>query len=66
MNIDLIITGLTALLIGLVAQVFDKPRSAREMRDVPLGLSESQFKASKWALIIGGSFLTISGLLTEN
>ena len=66
MNIDLIITGLVGLLIGLVAQVIDKPRSAREKRDVPLGLTESQFKASKWGLIVVGVFCIIYGLFIEN
>jgi hypothetical protein len=47
MNIEILITGLVSLLIGLTAHTFDKPRTAREKRDIPLGLSEAQFKASK-------------------
>ncbi len=65
MNIELIITGLIALLIGLLGQVLDKPRSAREKRDVPLGLSESQFKVSKLTLIIVGIICILYGSFGE-
>lgn len=65
MNIELIITGLIALLIGLLGQVLDRPRSAREKRDVPLGLSESQFKVSKLTLIIVGIICILYGSLGE-
>jgi hypothetical protein len=65
MNIEILITGLVSLLIGLTAHTFDNPRTAREKRDIPLGLSEAQFKASKWGLIIVGLLLTIYGLFNE-
>jgi uncharacterized membrane protein HdeD (DUF308 family) len=65
MNIEILITGLVSLLIGLTAHTFDKPRTAREKRDIPLGLSEAQFKASKWGLIIVGVLLIIYGLFNE-
>ncbi|MGE0772046.1 MAG: hypothetical protein AB7K37_10070 [Cyclobacteriaceae bacterium] len=66
MNIDVIIIGLISLLIGLVTYVIDKPRTAKEKRYVPLGLAESQFKASKWALLIGGTFMTLYGLFNQS
>jgi len=66
MNIDIIITGLVSLTIGLIAQLLDKPRSAREKRDIPLGLSEAQFKYSKWTLIIGGALAAIYGLFNAD
>jgi hypothetical protein len=62
MNIDVIITGLVSLAIGLTAQLFDKARSAREKRDIPLGLSEAHFTSSKWILIIVGTLVIIYGL----
>jgi hypothetical protein len=66
MNIDIIITGLVSLLIGLIAQLIDKPRTAREQRDIPLGLSEVEFKVSKWTLLIVGVFAIIYGLFNES
>jgi uncharacterized membrane protein YiaA len=65
MNVDLIITGLVSFLIGLTAQLFDRPRTAREKKDIPMGYTESKFKASKWVLLIVGVFLIIYGLFNE-
>jgi hypothetical protein len=65
MNIDIVITGLVSLLIGLTAHIYDKPRTAREKKEVPLGLTEAHFKTSKWALIIGGLLIVIFGLFNE-
>jgi len=66
MSVDIIIIGLVSLLIGLTAQLLDRPRTAREKRDIPLGLSEAQFKTSKWGLLIVGMFLVIYGLFNES
>ena len=65
MNIESIITGLFSLLAGLVAHVLEKPKSAREKRDIPLGLSEAKFKVAKWTLIVVGTFSIIYGLFNE-
>jgi uncharacterized membrane protein YiaA len=66
MNVDIIITGLVSFLIGLTAQLFDRPRTAREKRDIPLGLTEAQFKVSKWGLLIGGVFFILYGLFNDS
>ena len=65
MNVDIIITGLVALLVGLTAQLFDKPRTAREKKDIPLGYTEAHFKIAKWALLMGGVFFILYGLFNE-
>lgn len=63
MNTKLLLIGLVALLLGLIAQLFDKKRSAREKKEFSSGYTEAQFKYSKWTLIIVGSFMIIYGIL---
>jgi hypothetical protein len=66
MNIYNIIVGLVSLLIGLTCQLIDRPRTAQKKRDIPLGLTEAQFKVSKWTLLGVGVFMTLYGLFDNS
>ena len=66
MNISLIITGLLALLLGLIGLVLDKPRSAREKRDVPMDYTLAKSQWSSWSLLIIGIAMIIYGLFNTD
>lgn len=62
MNIDSILYGLIAFLIGLMAFISDKPRTVKDKRTRKLGTTEGMFKSGYWGLMIGGIISIIMGL----
>ncbi|WP_420577985.1 hypothetical protein [Ekhidna sp.] len=54
MDLEHLLYGLIAFLIGLIAKISDKPRSWKEKKTRPLGLSEARFKGGYWALMLAG------------
>ncbi len=65
MNTNLLLIGLVAFLLGLIAELFDNKRSARVKKDNSIGYTEAQFKYSKWTLIVVGLFMIIYSFLNS-
>jgi glucose uptake protein GlcU len=65
MNVDKLIFGLSALLLGLVGLVIESSKSARENRERGWDLTRTKFVLGIWSLIISGTLLTIFGLLDK-
>ena len=62
MDLDNILYGLIAFLIGIIAFLTDKPRSWREKKAGPMGLSEAQYKSGYWMLMLAGIGLLLAGI----
>ncbi|MEP1070607.1 MAG: hypothetical protein ABJG99_17775 [Crocinitomicaceae bacterium] len=62
MDLDNILFGLIAFLTGLIAFLTDKPRSWREKKAGPIGLSDAQYKSGYWLILISGIGLILYGL----
>jgi hypothetical protein len=63
--INTIITGLVAVVLGLVGFAVDKPLTARQIKNKSWGLTEAQFKIAKWTLLLCGILLVAVGLVNE-
>jgi hypothetical protein len=62
MDIDVLITGLIGLLLGLVGLAIESNKSARENKERGWSYTRTKFVLATWTLILAGTILTIIGL----
>ncbi len=65
MNIETILYGAIAFLLGLIPRVIESQKSWKDKKNQTWGLSEGQLWSSSWILLIGGLLMVIYGIFNE-
>lgn len=63
MNVDILITGLVGLLLGLIGLAIESNKSAKENKERGWNYTRTKFVLAIWTLVLAGAILTIIGLL---
>ena len=62
MNLELILYGLMALILGIISRIDESRISAKSKRERKLGYSESGYIISGWTLLFVGSVMILWGI----
>ena len=62
MNLELILYGLMALILGIISRIDESRISAKSKRERKLGYSESNYIISGWTLLFVGSVMILWGI----
>ena len=62
MNLELILYGLMALILGIISRRDESRISAKSKRERKLGYSESGYIISGWTLLFVGSVMILWGI----
>jgi len=62
MNIDTIIKGLIAILLGLIGVMIESNKSAKENKERGWNWTRGQLVIGTWALLISGTLLILIGI----
>jgi glucose uptake protein GlcU len=65
MNVDSLIIGLIAILLGLIGLTIESRKSAKENKERGWNYTRTKFILGIWTLILAGTVLTIIGLLGQ-